>query len=85
MNPTDLSVVHWRKSSHSDHEEGCVEVAATHWRKSRHSDHQQGCVEVADLRPAIAVRDSKDPDGPVLAFDVDEWRVFSRRVRRGER
>jgi hypothetical protein len=24
----------------------------------------------------VQVRDSKQADGPVLAFDADEWRVF---------
>ncbi|MFD0899764.1 DUF397 domain-containing protein [Actinomadura sediminis] len=35
------------------------------WRKSKHSTAQGGdCVEVADVLGNIAVRDSKDPDGP---------------------
>ncbi len=44
------------------------------WRKSSHSGGN-GCVEVA--RPGeIHVRDSKDPDGPVLTFGADQWRAF---------
>jgi hypothetical protein len=30
---------------------------------------------------AIAVRDSKDPDGPRLAFATDDWRAFLRQVK----
>ncbi|MEU8802142.1 DUF397 domain-containing protein [Spirillospora sp. NPDC048819] len=37
------------------------------WRKSTHSGSNGGdCVELARLPDAVAVRDSKDPDGPVL-------------------
>jgi hypothetical protein len=30
------------------------------------------------------VRDSKDPQGPVLLFTPDEWRAFVGGVRNGE-
>jgi len=36
------------------------------WRKSSYSTTQQNCVELADG----AVRDSKNPAGPVLLVDV---------------
>lgn len=40
----------------------------TNWRKSTYSTYEPGCVDVRrDLR---AIRDTKDPDGPVLAGDV---------------
>jgi Domain of unknown function (DUF397) len=32
----------------------------------------------------MAVKDSKDPDGPVLLFGADAWRAFAQRVKRGE-
>jgi hypothetical protein len=38
------------------------------WRKSSFSDLGNGCVEVA--RTLGAVRDSKNPDGPVLSVDA---------------
>ncbi|MEU6036234.1 DUF397 domain-containing protein [Actinomadura sp. NPDC047616] len=55
------------------------------WRKSSHSDHHGGeCVEVATLAPAIAVRDSKNPDGPKLTFGAAEWRAFMQAVKGSE-
>ncbi|HET9973500.1 MAG TPA: DUF397 domain-containing protein [Streptosporangiaceae bacterium] len=43
-------------------------------------------VEVAGgLLAAVAVRDSKDPDGPKLAFSLDAWRRFAGRLRSGAR
>ncbi|TDD69797.1 DUF397 domain-containing protein [Actinomadura darangshiensis] len=55
------------------------------WRKSTRSGGQGGnCVEVAGMAPAIAVRDSKDPEGARLAFGATEWRVFARRVKASE-
>jgi Domain of unknown function (DUF397) len=54
------------------------------WRKSSHSA-ANGCVEVARLpEDRIAVRDSKDPGGPVLHFTVDEWEAFLAGVRDDE-
>ncbi|MEU8800428.1 DUF397 domain-containing protein [Spirillospora sp. NPDC048819] len=54
------------------------DVSGTLWRKSsRSSQHGGECVEIAWLAPRVAVRDSKDPDGATLAFDVAAWRVFA--------
>jgi hypothetical protein len=55
------------------------------WRKSRYSSEQgDNCVEVATMDRTIAVRDSKDPSGPILTFTVDEWRAFINGVKAGE-
>ncbi|TDB86034.1 DUF397 domain-containing protein [Actinomadura sp. KC216] len=57
-------------------------VSVVHWRKSSRSGHEGGeCVEVADLTASVAVRDSKDPDGPNLAFGRAAWRAFADRVK----
>jgi hypothetical protein len=40
-------------------------------------------VEVAEVPSAMAVRDSKDPDGPVLRFGTESWRQFIGSVRSG--
>ncbi|MET8062246.1 DUF397 domain-containing protein [Micromonospora sp. NPDC005313] len=47
------------------------------WRKSSHSGDEGACVEVASLTGAVAVRDSKDPAGPVLVFAPHAWAAFT--------
>jgi len=46
------------------------------FRKSSHSGSGGSCVEVAITPELVAVRDSKDPAGPVLWFTPAEWRAF---------
>ncbi|MCK9904169.1 hypothetical protein CC117_30200 [Parafrankia colletiae] len=41
------------------------------------------CVEVAFVT-YVAVRDSKNPEGPVLWFTLDEWEGFTTGVKWGE-
>jgi hypothetical protein len=44
-----------------------VDLIGVKWRKSSYTTSNGGnCVEVAGAPGVIAVRDSKDPDGPVL-------------------
>lgn len=60
-------------------------IGELNWRKSTFSGNGGDCVEVASNLPGIvAVRDSKDPDGPVLTFTADEWRAFISGARAGE-
>ncbi|MFA1546616.1 DUF397 domain-containing protein [Actinomadura chokoriensis] len=60
------------------------DLSAVNWRKASRSDHHGGdCVEVAGVAQVVAVRDSKDPDGPKLAFTSADWRAFTRRVTVG--
>ncbi|MGW3983400.1 DUF397 domain-containing protein [Streptomyces mirabilis] len=64
----------WRKSSYSGDQGGsCIECAPLGpltWRKSSYSGDQGGeCLEIAET-PAttIAIRDSKNPAGPILTI-----------------
>jgi hypothetical protein len=60
------------------------ELAGAVWRKSSRSNDQGWCVEVADNLPGVVgVRDSKDPDGPVLAVDRDGWAAFVAEAKTG--
>ncbi|MDG4799891.1 DUF397 domain-containing protein [Micromonospora sp. WMMD980] len=55
-----------------------MDLIGAKFRKSTRSGSGGGdCVEVADNLPGVvAVRDSKDPTGPVLAFEPATWRAF---------
>lgn len=60
------------------------DLSAVRWRKSSHSGGSGGdCVEVAEIAPVLAVRDSKDPDGPVLMLDAGAWRALVRGIKAG--
>jgi len=55
------------------------------WKTSTRSGANGQCVEVATNLPGIvAVRHSKDPDGPVILYTDAEWAAFTGGVRDGE-
>ena len=62
-----------------------MDLSLAEWRKaSRSSSNGGNCVEVArNLRGAVAVRDSKNPDGPVLTVAPGGWRNFIADVKAG--
>lgn len=54
------------------------------WQKAQRSIANSACVEVRRNGDVIEVRDSKDPDGPVLRFTRDELAAFLDGAHRGE-
>lgn len=54
------------------------------WHKSSYSDGQANCVEVAIFGGQVAMRDSKDREGPALVFTHDAWAAFVGGVTAGE-
>jgi hypothetical protein len=62
-----------------------VDLSRAEWRKSvRSGANYDNCVEVAFLSGGVAVRDSKQPDGPVLLFTQQEWDAFVDGAKDGE-
>ncbi|MCW2639448.1 MAG: hypothetical protein JWP76_1754 [Dactylosporangium sp.] len=60
------------------------DLSRARWMKSSRSSGNGQCVEMADLGDAVAVRDSKDPTGPVLLFTPGEWVAFLSGAKDGE-
>jgi hypothetical protein len=61
-------------------------VSTPLWRKSSRSLGQDNsdCVEVAQLVRGIGIRDSKNPNGPKLSVDHDQFTTLIERVKRAE-
>jgi hypothetical protein len=53
------------------------------WQKSTRCG-SSACVEVAEHEGQFLVRDSKNPDGPMLTFTKQEWTAFVEGVNAGE-
>ncbi|GAA4194529.1 hypothetical protein GCM10022252_39070 [Streptosporangium oxazolinicum] len=59
------------------------DLSRAEWRTSSLSGSNGQCVQVAFLGKHVAVRDSKNPQGPALAFGTREWSVFVSGVKGG--
>ena len=61
-----------------------TELNNAKWFKSTRSTANSQCVEVAFVDGEVAVRDSKNPDGPALRFGAEQWSSFLEGVARDE-
>jgi uncharacterized protein DUF397 len=58
-----------------------MDLSRAQWRTSSYSSSNGACVEVAaNSGDRVLVRDTKDREGPVLAFRPSAWRQFTGRV-----
>jgi Domain of unknown function (DUF397) len=66
-----------------------VDLSGAAWRTSSYSGGNGGqCVQVATVEGRqgapgrqCAVRDAKNPDGPVLAFGSRQWQRFTTEIK----
>ncbi|MBV8542892.1 MAG: DUF397 domain-containing protein [Pseudonocardiales bacterium] len=58
-----------------------LDLSGARWRKSSRSTDKSNCVEVTVLSAAVAVRDSKNPTGTVLAVPPPAWTAFTTAAR----
>jgi hypothetical protein len=56
----------------------------TAWIKAGRSESSGQCVEMRRHAGAIEVRDSKNPDGPILRYTPAEWAAWLDGARKGE-
>jgi hypothetical protein len=54
------------------------------WVKARASDGKNECVELAEVGESIAMRNSRDPEGPALIFTRSELAAFVDGASKGE-
>ncbi|WP_030059688.1 MULTISPECIES: DUF397 domain-containing protein [Streptomyces] len=61
------------------------EISTRGWYKSSYSAQATECVETGHVvTSGMAVRDSKDPNGPALTFPADAWTAFVTAIKSGE-
>jgi hypothetical protein len=62
-----------------------AQLSSLSWRKSRYSGALGNCVELAPLADrAVAVRNSRQPDGPVLVYSHARLATFLAGAKNGE-
>jgi Domain of unknown function (DUF397) len=61
-----------------------AERRALLWSKAHRSTASGACVEIASTVGKVAMRDSKDPDGPILVYTPAEFSAFLEGARNGE-
>lgn len=61
-----------------------AELTKLVWLKAKRSTANGECVEVAATVGKVAIRDSKDLDGPILIYTPAEFSAFLDGARNGE-
>ncbi len=58
-----------------------MDLTGATWRKSTRSNSNGACVEIAQVADVVAVRDSKDSNGPVLTFSQAAFVSFVKGIK----
>lgn len=61
-----------------------AEIDGLAWRKSRRSGTQGKCVELAPTEGQVAMRNSREPHGTILAFPAPSMAAFLGAIKSGE-
>jgi hypothetical protein len=60
-----------------------MHIGNIEWRKARQSANNGACVELAPVAGQILIRDSKDQNGPIIAYSQYTWRLFVASAKTG--
>ncbi|BCJ63820.1 DUF397 domain-containing protein [Polymorphospora rubra] len=72
-----------QESTVTGHPKGDFDLSRAVWQRAE-GDASDGAVEVAFVDDLIGLRNSADPDGPVLVFTRSEWDAFVGGAQLGE-
>jgi hypothetical protein len=75
----NLKGMDWRKSSYSNSQGNCLEVA--NWRAPDHGTAQGECALARKATTAVLVRDTTNRSGATLAVSAETWRALLAKVR----
>jgi Domain of unknown function (DUF397) len=65
------------------HPKGEFDLSRAEWQRAP-GDTSEGAVEVAFVNSLVGLRNSSQPDDPVLVFTTDEWDAFVAGAQAGE-
>ncbi|MEV8626029.1 DUF397 domain-containing protein [Streptomyces sp. NPDC051079] len=63
---------------------GAGTLLGVRWVKAKASDGLNDCIELATVGESVAVRNSRDPEGPALIFTRSELAAFVDGASKGE-
>ena len=68
----------------ANHPKGDFDLTRAVWQRAEGGEPDEGAVEIAFVDDLIGMRNSAEPDGPVLVFTQAEWDAFVAGAQDGE-